>query len=132
MLGKYSFYKNVGETNIKHNCKIGIINCLGSFYWLSWQVKCNDIFNILVSESDFKFLYVSNFCHPVFTDSELTGMLRHKFFKNCNSLPFHTSDVLMNIFSLSVLRPGSKFTFSYWRKFKYWWLDCVWRIPHFL
>jgi len=48
MLGKYSFYKNIAETNFKHNCKIGIINCLGSFCWLHWQVKYDDIFNIHV------------------------------------------------------------------------------------
>jgi len=113
MLGKCNFYENVAEANIKHNCKIDIINCLGSFCWLRWQVEYDDIFNIHVSESDFKFQYVSNFCRSVFTDSELTGMLWHNFFKNCNCLPFHTSDVLMIIFSLSVLHTGSKFTFSY-------------------
>jgi len=36
-----------------------------------------------------------------------------QFLKNCNCLPFRTSDVLMNILSLSVLHPGSKFTFCY-------------------
>jgi hypothetical protein len=55
MLGKYSFYENIAETNIKHNCKIDMINCLGSFCWLHWQVKYDDIFNIHVSESGFKF-----------------------------------------------------------------------------
>jgi hypothetical protein len=74
MLGKYSFYENVPETNIKHNCKISVINYLGSSCWLHRLVKYNDIFKILVGESDLKFQYVSNFCQPTFTDSELRGL----------------------------------------------------------
>jgi len=35
------------------------------------------------------------------------------FLKICSCLPFCTSDVLTNIFSLSVLHPGSKFMFCY-------------------
>lgn len=133
LLGKYSFYECITETNIRHYFKIGIINCLGSFCWLHWQVKY-DIFNnhMRVTLNFSVFPTFAILCLLIQNWQSIMALLC----LNCSCLPFHTSDVLyerIQFVSITswfriyiLLRSVTE------RKLKYWWLDFVWRISHFL